>query len=171
MKRIVAALLLILTASAVAADRDVKAVTKAIEQRYGVKHTSLPLIARMVMKPAMWGSAGNMDFAVFEDVQVSPVSAVDLDALARKALDSSWNPFVRSHSRDGETAVIYVRNTGKQMEMMIVSVEPNEAAVVKMRLGPSDMKAWIDDPAGTASDRKHNGQSVRATKHTPDDDI
>jgi hypothetical protein len=51
------------------------------------------------------------------------------------------------------------------------TIEPNEAAVIKMRLQPSDMKAWIDDPAGAASDRKHNSPAVQATKKTPDDDI
>lgn len=166
MKRLgIAALLLVASSLALAADRDVKTVTRAIEKQYGVKHKGLPLIARMVMKPALWNSGVKLDMAIFEDVPLRPVKSPEIDSLMGTALGSDWSPFVRSESRKtGERSIIYVRTVGEKLEMMIVSIERDEAVVLKLRVKPQEMQKWIDDPEEMAAHRnRQDPNTLRAT--------
>lgn len=143
----VLAVMLLYASIAFGLDRDVKKVATALEQQYGVKFHKLPLIARIVMKPALWGSGVKLDVVTFEGLLPDNARLKDVDDAMKDALGPEWTWFVRSSSkRTQERAVIYVRAAGPNFDMMIVSIEANEADVVKLRLKPGEMKKWMDEP-------------------------
>jgi hypothetical protein len=163
---VVTALIVIASTFAIAADRDVKSVTRAIEKQYGVKHKGLPLIARIVMKPALWGSGVSMDLAMFENLPPTKANVPELDSVMRNSLGPEWSCFVRAGSRKtGERSVIYVRTEGDKLHMMIVSIEPDEAVVVKLKVKPDEMQKWVDDPTEMAlNHRSSNGNAQSSAK-------
>jgi hypothetical protein len=165
MKRLacIAAILLFASTLVVAADRDVKTVTRAIESHYGVKHHGLPWIARIAMKPALWGSGTKLDLAMFENLpDLTKSNGLEVDGLMSSSLGSEWSRFIRVESRKtGERAVIYVRNVGDKLEMMITSIEPDEAVVLKLRVKPEEMQKWMDDPEEMAIHRNHSEDAAR----------
>lgn len=164
MKRVAVAIALVFLTSAVASagDRDVKTVTAAIEKQYGVKHKGLPLIARIAMKPALWGSGVKMDLAMFENMPALAGHDLEVDTLLKSTLGPDWTRFVRVESRKtGERNVIYVHTVGDKLEMMIVSIEPDEAVVLKMRIKPEDMQKWIDEPGEMALKGDHHDHTTQ----------
>ncbi len=157
--------LVLLTPSlALAADHDVRTVTRAIENQYGIKHKGLPWIARLAMKPAMWGSGTKLDLAMFENVPVLAGRDMELDSLMKNTLGPEWTRFIRAESRrTGERSIIYVHTTGDKLEMMIVSIEPDEAVVLKLRTKPEEMQKWIADPDEMAfHDNRENDGNQQA---------
>ena len=55
---------------------------------------------------------------------------------------------VRSYSRrTGEHSFIYARNDGKDLKLLIVNVQPNEAAVIQVKLDPEKFEKFIDENA------------------------
>ena len=63
---------------------------------------------------------------------------------------------VRSYSRrDGEHTYIYAQDAGKDLKLLIVSVEPDEAAVVQVKVDPDKLAQFLDENVG------HSGRSGR----------
>ncbi len=148
MKRaLVLSLLLFLPVASFAAD-PFKQIVKAIESEYGVRHTGIPWFARVVMKPAMFGSGvSGLKVAEFERGAFrGEASQERVATVVERTVGPEWQRMVRVRSRAGnETTYIYVRPSGQRFTMLIVSVESSEAAVVQMTLNPKQAKKWMDD--------------------------
>jgi len=71
---------------------------------------------------------------------------------------------VRSR-RDGEQTFVYGRELGRDLEVLVVTLESDEACVVKMRVDPERMSEWVDDPP--AMSRKAAARHVAARSSNP----
>ena len=159
--------LLLCSCAAFSMDNDVKHVAAALEQQYGMKFHKLPLIARVVMKPVLWGSGVKLEVLAFEGATPETTDAAELDAAIKSSLGPEWSAFIRSSSnKTKERAVIYVRNAGKNFDMLIASLETGEAAVLKLRLKPDEMKKWMDEPGEMA---RHHDMDREKDKHKAKD--
>jgi hypothetical protein len=137
-----------------AADREFDAIVHRLEAHYGKKRTHIPLmgVANVFMKVSSPEGVKDLELAVFEDLppdrQPSPQA---LDSMFESLPDKGWKPFVRVRSnRDGEHVEVYSRSDGKTWQLLVATVEPTEATVVKMRLSPDALAKWIDDPESMA---------------------
>jgi len=143
----VAVALLLCSCAAFSLDRDVKKVAAALEQQCGLKFHKLPWIARAAMKPSLWGSGVKVDILEFEGSTSQRADLDQIEAAMKDGLGQDWSWFIRSTSKQThERAVIYVRGEAAKFDMMIVSIESGEAAIVKLRLKPDEMKKWMDEP-------------------------
>jgi hypothetical protein len=139
--------LLLCSCGAFSLDRDVKKVATALEQQCGLKFHKLPWIARAAMKPALLGSGVKLDIMEFEGATPERADLNQIEGAMKDALGEDWSWFIRSTSnKTKERAVIFVRGAEAKFDMMIVSIEPGEAAIVKLRLKPDEMKKWMDEP-------------------------
>lgn len=65
----------------------------------------------------------------------------------RQVAGPEFQPFVRVRSRrDGEQTFVYGRELGRDFELLVVTLEQDEACVVKMRINPEQVHNWFDDP-------------------------
>jgi hypothetical protein len=96
--------------------------------------------------------------ALFEDHAVfAPNPDSGLDEVIQAAGDHGWQSIIKSYSRHSdEHAYIYVRQEGKDLKLLVVSVEPGEAAVIQVKINPERLAKFIDkyEVGG------HGGQSV-----------
>jgi hypothetical protein len=125
-----------------------KLIVKAIEQEYGVRHQGIPWVARVVMKPVLWGSGvSGLKLAEWENVSFAGEGSHDrLVAVIERTVGPEWQQVVRSRSRrEGESTYIYVRATDAKLTMLIVNVEPAEAEVVQVNLSPKQLEQWMED--------------------------
>jgi Methyl-CpG binding domain len=146
-------LILVLGASAFAfgADPEFKGIVHSIERTYGVHHTHIPFLG-MAMFFARPAGVHGFKLAVFEGFQ-SPNDSADLRRTIESSLGTGWYPFVRVRSKgkaDGETTLIYTSPCGNRMRMMIVSLEPSEAVVIKMELSEHAIEKWLKEPGEQA---------------------
>lgn len=127
-------------------------IVRHIEASYHVhrNHRSIMGFAGLVVK--FWHPGGVKSFkaAVFEDqrlLQDEPDGR--LDEIVQSASKHGWQPIVKSYSRrSGEHSYIYVQTQGKDIRMLIVSVEPNEAAVLQLKLDPDKLAKYMDEDIG-----------------------
>jgi hypothetical protein len=146
-------LILVLCACALAfgADPEFKGIVRSIEHTYGVHHTHIPFLG-MAMFFARPAGVHGLKLAVFEGFQ-SPNDSEDLRRTIESSLGTGWYPFVRVRSKgktDGETTLIYTSPSGNRMRMMIVSLEPSEAVVIKMELSEHAIEKWLKEPGEQA---------------------
>src|SRR5215471_16446186 len=137
-------------------------IVHSIEVNYNVRHNHrwVMAFAGVVVKVA-GGFAGVKGFkaALFEDQHLlasNPDSS--LDEVVQSAGEHGWQPVVKSYSRrHNEHNYIYARQEGKDLKLLIVSVEPDEAVVVQVKINPDKFVKFIDESEG----RRHQASNGR----------
>ena len=155
-----ACLVLGLNSDVVYAD-DFGRIVHHIEASYHVhrNHRFLMGCAGMVLKFWHVGGVKNLKIAIFEDQHLDGTTTdAQLDEIVQRASQSGWQPMVRSYSRrTGEHSFVYAQDAGKDMKLLVVSVEPNEAVVVQVKLDPDKLAQFLDENIGH---HDRNRQSV-----------
>jgi hypothetical protein len=135
-----------------AADREFKAVLKAVEKQYGIHHTWIPFVgfAFKFYHPEGAHIAG---LAVFENLKGDrTVSVADLDEIVARNLNGNWQPIVHTKSHDNESTVVYVDTSSPDVRMFIADIERYDATIIKMTVPESALRDWLDEP----EKQKHN---------------
>jgi hypothetical protein len=133
-------------------------IVRHIEVNYHVhrNHRFLMGFAGLVVKFWHVGGVKSLKAAIFEDQHLDATDAdARLDEIVQSASEHGWHPLVKSYSRrSGEHSYIYVQDLGKDIKdirMLIVSVEPNEAAVLQLKLDPDKLARFMDEDIGEGS--------------------
>jgi hypothetical protein len=124
-------------------------IVRHIEVNYHVhrNHRFLMGFAGLVVKFWHVGGVKSLKAAIFEDQHLDATDAdARLDEIVQSAGEHGWHPLVKSYSRrSGEHSFIYAKDEGKEVKLLIVSVEPNEAVVIQVKLDPDKMAKFMDE--------------------------
>ncbi|HWR51022.1 MAG TPA: hypothetical protein VN428_07935 [Bryobacteraceae bacterium] len=147
-----AAILLGLGIPARAGDRDFDAVVQSIESTFQTRRTSIPLfgVAKFFVKISRPGGAKQLDLAIFEDLHIGRSRLQELDQTVREAAGERWSPMIRVRDRQ-EWVTIYARPDGKKdMALLIATVEPGEATVIRLKVDAAALARMIDESPNRA---------------------
>ncbi|MGZ4845256.1 MAG: hypothetical protein ACXVJ1_10950 [Candidatus Angelobacter sp.] len=96
-----------------------------------------------------WHFAGvkSLKGAIFENQRfTNAASDTRFDEIVRAAMDSGWQPLVQSWDRHtGERTYIYAQDLGKDMKLLVVNLESNEAVVLQVRVDPQKLNDFIEE--------------------------
>jgi hypothetical protein len=136
-----------------------------IEANYHVhrQHRWVMGLAGFTVK--FWHIAGVKSFkgAIFENQPfVNAASDTRFDELVRAAMDSGWQPLVQSWDRHtGERTYVYAQDLGRDMKLLVVNLESNEAVVVQVKVDPQKLNDFIEETsAGRHHDRPATHEEV-----------
>jgi hypothetical protein len=121
------------------------ATVHAIETRYHVHATRIPLMgfASAVARISTKGGVGNVNVVTFEDFK-GPVDGAEFDALIEEKLGKNWKRMIReTHAKSYEQTLIYVRPEGDRMGLVVVDLEKNELDLVNVSVDPKHLKDEI----------------------------
>jgi hypothetical protein len=142
-----------------AGDREFKSVVSTVEAQYGVHQMHIPLLgfATFCLKVAGTPGASGLKVAVFQHMpRPRGSSDQEFEQKVTGTLGPEWQRFVRVRSQsENQFTIIYMNAADKDLKMMIVALQPDDATVVQVKLKSSDLKRWIDDPEGMARDNDH----------------
>jgi len=143
-----------------AGDREFDAVVRHIESTYRTKRVRVPFmgLARLAVRLAKPEGVKSFKLATFENLSApDPREAARLGEVLRASLEPAWRPLVRVRSRGGvEQAFVYLREDGRDVRLMVVSVEPDGATVVRVKVGRETLARWMREP-GSAGVRLPGG--------------
>ena len=149
----VAALVLFLTASsmpaAFAKPGEHEAIAKHLKSKYAAKKVSVPFmwLARAAVKVVRPAGVKSFNITLFEDLKVSKET---LDKEMRFAMRNSfgpeWSSIFNVRSRDGEQAYMYMKEDGKNIKITLVTIDKDEAAVIRATFSPEKLADFINDP-------------------------
>ncbi len=142
-------------------------VVHHIEARYHVhrQYRFALGFAGLVVKVWHVGGVKSLKVALFENQRMAN-SATDgeLDEIVQRAGGNGWQPIVRSYSRrTGEHTFVYAKDLGKDVQLLVVNVEPNEAVVVQVKVNPDKLFQMIDGNGG--GEIFHTGSRHRKDRH------
>ena len=135
-------------------------VVHAIEDHYGVRHMRIPFLSFAMSFAARPAGVSGIRLAVFEDFHPSSASmhtsastSEDLQHVVEHSLGPDWRLFVRTRTQDDSDDVLIYVNLGEgKLQMMIVTIEPDEATVVEMNLSARALRRWLKEPKESAED-------------------
>lgn len=131
-------------------DQDFRAVVSAIETQYGVHHMRIPMLgfATFCLRVAGTPGMAGLKIAVFQDIRRGDqITAESLEQSIESAIGGHWRPLVRVRSRnDGELTMIYANPNDKELKVLIVSLERDDATVVQAHVKASQIRKWMNDP-------------------------
>jgi len=121
---------------------------RRIEARCQTRAVHIPLlgVANFFIKVARPSGVSDMKLAILEDVR-RPLSAEEREftTLAGDAPGPGWRPLRRVQERGAWTS-IYAAGSGKHWKLVIATLEPRDATVIRLRLNPVAMRRWIMNP-------------------------
>lgn len=142
-------------ATANAADREFKDVVAAISEEFQTKPMHIPLMGLVngVLKVAHPAGTKQLDVAIFEDLDASKGSGHNLAESVRSAVGRWMQPMVQDHEmRNGQdqTVLVYMFEKGKDVNVLTVVVERDQAIVTEVRLNPEVMSKWLSSSPSTS---------------------
>ncbi|MGC2743374.1 MAG: hypothetical protein WA672_09310 [Candidatus Angelobacter sp.] len=118
----------------------------------------------------VWHIAGvkSLKGAIFENQPfVNAASDTRFDQVVRAAMDSGWQPLVQSWDRHtGERTYIYAQDLGKDMKVLVVNLESNEAVVLQVKVEPKKLNDFIEE----TSAGHHRNQPMPREENAPQND-
>jgi hypothetical protein len=138
---------LALPAQSAFARDDFGKIVHHIEANYHVhrQHRWVMGLAGFTVK--FWHVAGVKSFkgAIFENQPfVNAAADTRFDEIVRAAMDSCWQPVVQSWDRHtGERSYIYAQDLGKDMKVLVVTLESNEAVVLQVKINPDKLQEFV----------------------------
>jgi len=136
---------------------DFNAAVKLVERFYGVKHKSIPFLARAGMKTATTvariaggpkrqiAEAGSVQVAYFEDQDFNPAGGFANFKVTMNAVLGSWSPLLQVASGKEQTHV-YLRETGDKFNVLVVTIDRRDGCVVQVTVSPKTLATLLKDP-------------------------
>jgi len=143
------------------ANDDFGKIVHHIEANYHVhrQHRWVMGLAGFTVK--FWHIAGVKSFkgAIFENQRfTNAASDTRFDEVVRAAMDSGWQPLVQSWDRhSGERTYIYAQDLGRDMKVLVVSLESNEAVVLQVKVNPEKLNEFVREASGGSPHRGDPG--------------
>lgn len=119
-----------------------------IETQYHVhrQHRFVMGLAGFAVKFYHFAGVKNLKGAIFENQRfLNAGGDTNFDEVMRAALDSGWQPMVQSWDRhSGERTYVYAQDLGKDMKVLVVSLEANEAVVLQVKVDPRKFSEFVE---------------------------
>jgi len=125
------------------------AVCDHIEERYQGDKVKIPFmwLARMAVGIVRPAGVKSFKVTIYRNLKFSPDSLdLEMRNVMKDAFDSEWSPILRVISRDGQQVYMNMREYKKQVKVLLVTIERDEAVVVRARFDPDKLAEFIENP-------------------------
>ena len=124
-------------------------IVRHLKSKYRAKKVKIPFMFLARFAVGVVRPAGVKSFGVtlFKDLQFS---YEELDREMQSAMRSSfcpeWSPALRLRSRDGQQAYMYMREDGKNVRIALVTIDKQQAAIIRATFSPERLADFINNP-------------------------
>ena len=105
------------------------------------------LLARFAVSVVRPAGVKSFSVTLFEDLKFSRESLdKEMQSAMRNSFDANWSPIFHVRSRDGQQAYMYMREAGKHVKIALVTIDKEQAAVIRATFSPEKLAEFINDP-------------------------
>lgn len=143
MRRFLALTMLLAATSVLLPAGDFEWLVREFSRESGAQQLHIPFFGLVRFAVGVTHPAGTSELklAVFENTDLeAPRFSHLTDAVA----GSDWKPMVRVRSRH-ESTNIYARQSGKQLRLLIATLDDHDATFVQVRIKPEELMKFVDE--------------------------
>lgn len=128
---------------------DYAAIVNHLKTKYQAKKVKIPFmwLAKFAVKVVRPAGVKSFSVTMFEDLRFSRATLdEEMQAAMRNSLDADWSPIFRVRARAGEQVYMYLRESGKDLKIMLVTIDKTQAAVVRATFSPDKLTEFLENP-------------------------
>ncbi|MGE3465692.1 MAG: hypothetical protein AB7J13_02060 [Pyrinomonadaceae bacterium] len=151
------------------------AVAKHLKTKYRAKKVRMGFVwlARLAVKVVKPAGVKSFNVTLFEDLKFSRDSLdTEMQSIMRSSFGPEWDPVFRVRSNDGEQAYMYMREAGKNVKIALVTINNDDAALIRATFSPEKLADFINNPKilgiPIGSDDKHQYDDAVTSNDPPD---
>src|SRR4051794_33231800 len=147
---LVITLLSVFVLGAMPARADFNEIVRAVESRYNVHRTWIPMFG--LVRFALWvahpGGVSDVQLATFEHARFGDTQ--DMAEIVRRYAGEPMQPLVQSHSRrDGETTLIYAHPLGgDRVALLVFAHDHSDTTLVRVVVSMDKFSEAVNHPHG-----------------------
>ncbi len=126
-----------------------KAVVKHLKTKYQAKKVKIPFmwLARFAVSVVRPAGMKSFSVTIFEDLKFSRETLdQEMQTAMRNSFSADWSPILRIRSRNGEQVYMYMREAGKSVKLAVVTIDKEQAAVIRATFNPEKLADFINNP-------------------------
>ena len=138
-----------LTVPAKAKPNEYKAIVQHLKSKYQAKKVNIPFmwLARFAVSVVRPAGVKSFSVTLFEDLKFSRETLdAEMQAAMRNSFGPEWSPILRVRSHDGQQAYMYIREAGQNLKITLVTIDKQNAAVIRATFSPDRLAEFINDP-------------------------
>lgn len=150
---VLALLLLVFSFSVSAADPkkpgEYKAIVSHLKTKYKAKKVKIPFmwLARFAVSVVRPAGVKSFSVTLFEDLKFSRETLdIEMQSAMKKSFGPDWNSIFHVRSRGGQQAYMYMREAGKNLKVTIVTIDNEQAAIIRATFSPEKLADFVADP-------------------------
>ena len=124
-------------------------IVNHLKSKYQAKKVRIPFmwLARFAVKVVRPAGVKSFNVTLFEKLKFS-LETLDREMreTMKQSFGAEWNSVFRVRSRDGQQAYMYMREDGKNVKITLVTIEKEQAAVIRATFSPEKLTEFINDP-------------------------
>jgi len=126
-------------------------VIQQLENQYHAKKKHIPFLGLGNFVLKFWHPAGveAVQVSLFENPELyGQVHGERFDSVVESAAAGSWRPVVREFSRrSNQWVYVYYTGEGKDMKILVVSLDPSNAVVAQVKFQPAKLAEFAQNPS------------------------
>lgn len=123
-----------------------------------VRHLKTSYKAKKVRIPVMWFArfvvsvvrpAGVKSFSVtlFQDLKFSRATLdKEMQSTLKNTYTGEWSSILRARTAEGTQAYMYMREDGKNVKIAVVTIDKENAAIIRATVSPERLAEFVNDP-------------------------
>ena len=126
-----------------------KAVVKHLKTKYQAKKVKIPFmwLARFAVSVVRPAGVKSFSVTIFEDLKFSRETLdEEMQSALKNSFSADWSPILRVRSQKGEQVYMYMRDAGKSVKITVVTIDKEQAAVIRATFNPEKFAEFINNP-------------------------
>lgn len=135
--------------SANASGKEYQAIVSHLKTKYKAKKVKIPFmwLARFAVGVARPAGVKSFSVTLFEDLKFSGETLdMEMQAAMRNSFSADWSPIFHVRSRENQQVYMYMREAGGSVKIALVTIDKNQAAVIRATFSPEKLAEFINDP-------------------------
>lgn len=124
-------------------------IVRHLKTKYKAKKVSIPMmwLARFAVRVVRPAGVQSFSLTMFENLQFSNQTLdAEMQAAMKNSFGKDWSPVFHVRSRGGQQAYMYMREDGGSVKMTLVTIDKNQAAVIRARFNPEKFAEFVNNP-------------------------
>ena len=129
--------------------REYNAVVQHLKTKYKAKKVNLFVMwmARAFVSVTRPAGVKSFSLTVFQNLKFSRESVdSEMQAVMRNSYGPEWSEIFHVRSRTGQQAYLYMRDAGENVKVVLVTIDTENAAVIRATFSPDKVADFINDP-------------------------
>lgn len=129
--------------------KEYDAIVYHLKSQYHAKKVNLFVMwaARAVVSIAHPAGVKSFSLTVFNHLRFAPDKVDDeMQSAMRNSFGPEWSSIFHVRSRDGQQAYMYMRDAGENVKVVLVTIDKENAAVIRATFSPDKLAEFINNP-------------------------